>query len=149
MISTPASRARVTVQCGAGWVSGTPGDSTRASSVRKSTPPRSTTGTPWPAAVSREAPVSSHASTSAPPDTSAPAQARPDRASPNRATRLPANERAGNTWRYRSLSVERPTSASTTAMIQNRMTIVGSRQPFCSKWWCSGAMANTRLPVSL
>ena len=35
---------------------------------------------------------------------------------------------------YRSFSVERPTSASTTAMIQNRITICGSVQPFCSKW---------------
>ncbi len=30
MISTPARRALPTVQCGAGWVSGTPGDSTSA-----------------------------------------------------------------------------------------------------------------------
>ena len=32
-------------------------------------------------------------------------------------------------------------------MIQNRtMTVVGS-QPASSKWWCSGAMRNTRRPV--
>jgi hypothetical protein len=30
MISTPAPRANSTVQCGLGWVSGTPGDSTKA-----------------------------------------------------------------------------------------------------------------------
>ena len=33
-------------------------------------------------------------------------------------------------------------------MIQNRITTVDSGQPFCSKWWCSGAMRNTRLPDS-
>jgi hypothetical protein len=35
------------------------------------------------------------------------------------------------------------------AMIQKRITMVGSAQPFFSKWWCSGAMRKTRLPVSL
>ena len=34
-------------------------------------------------------------------------------------------------------------------MIQNRMTIVTSSQPSSSKWCCSGAIRNTRLPVSL
>jgi hypothetical protein len=34
-------------------------------------------------------------------------------------------------------------------MIQKRTTTVDSCQPFCSKWWCSGAMRKTRLPVSL
>ena len=34
-------------------------------------------------------------------------------------------------------------------MIQNRMTIVTSAQPASSKWCCSGAIRNTRLPVSL
>src|SRR5262245_36097446 len=50
---------------------------------------------------------------------------------------------------HRSFSVERPTNANTMAMIQKRMTIVGSCQPFFSKWWCSGAIRNTRRPVSL
>src|SRR5262249_53761789 len=50
---------------------------------------------------------------------------------------------------YLSLRVERPISARTKAMIQKRMTMVGSFHPFCSKWWCRGAMAKTRLPVSL
>ena len=36
MISTPALRASTTVQCGAGWVSGTPGASTSAAIVRQS-----------------------------------------------------------------------------------------------------------------
>ena len=34
-------------------------------------------------------------------------------------------------------------------MIQKRMTMVGSCQPCFSKWWWSGAMRKTRLPVSL
>jgi hypothetical protein len=34
---------------------------------------------------------------------------------------------------HRSFSVDSPASASTTAMIQNRITICGSVQPFCSK----------------
>ena len=34
-------------------------------------------------------------------------------------------------------------------MIQNRMTIVTSCQPSSSKWCWSGAIRNTRLPVSL
>src|SRR5262252_6724227 len=50
---------------------------------------------------------------------------------------------------HRSLSVDSPTSASTTATIQKRITICGSVQPSCSKWWWIGAMRNTRLPVSL
>ena len=32
-------------------------------------------------------------------------------------------------------------------MIQNRTTIVISSQPASSKWWCSGAIRKTRLPV--
>ena len=34
-------------------------------------------------------------------------------------------------------------------MIQNRITIVTSSHPSSSKWCCSGAIRNTRLPVSL
>jgi len=34
-------------------------------------------------------------------------------------------------------------------MIQNRITICGSAQPFFSKWWWIGAIRNTRLPVRL
>src|SRR4029450_8800119 len=36
-----------------------------------------------------------------------------------------------------------------TETIQKRITICGSVQPSCSKWWWIGAMRNTRLPVSL
>src|SRR5215471_12302739 len=55
----------------------------------------------------------------------------------------------GDRNHHRSLSVDSPTSASTTEIIQNRITICGSVQPSCSKWWWIGAMRNTRLPVSL
>src|SRR5450759_130207 len=34
-------------------------------------------------------------------------------------------------------------------MIQNRITICGSVQPNCSKWWWIGAIRKMRLPVSL
>jgi len=37
--------------------------------------------------------------------------------------------------------------AKTKAMIQKRMMICGSFQPTSSKWWCSGDMRKTRLPV--
>ena len=50
---------------------------------------------------------------------------------------------------HRSFSVDRPASASTKAMIQKRITTVGSLQPFCSKWWWIGAIRNTRRPVRL
>src|SRR5215213_4582379 len=55
----------------------------------------------------------------------------------------------GSHAHYRSLRVDRPTSASTTAMIQNRITTCGSVQPSCSKWWWMGAILKTRFPVSL
>ncbi len=50
---------------------------------------------------------------------------------------------------HRSFNVESPASASTSAMIQKRITTVGSLQPSCSKWWWIGAILNTRLPVRL
>ena len=40
----------------------------------------------------------------------------------------------GDRDHHRSLSVDSPTSASTTEIIQNRITICGSVQPSCSKW---------------
>ena len=33
--------------------------------------------------------------------------------------------------------------------IRNRAMTFGSCQPISSKWWCSGAILNTRLPVQL
>src|SRR6185437_4160308 len=94
-ISTPAARAFSTVQCGAGWVSGTPGDSIRAANPLQSAVLRSTSGKPAAAAASREAGFSSHSATCAPPATSARAAARPVRARPNTATVLPSKPRTG------------------------------------------------------
>jgi len=48
-----------------------------------------------------------------------------------------------------SFRVLSPASASTKAMIQKRITTVGSLQPLCSKWWWIGAIRNTRRPVRL
>ena len=62
------------------------------------------------------------------------AQAVPERARPKTPTFRFANVRAGNIrGAYLSLRVESPISASTAAMIQKRMTMVGSAQPFFSK----------------
>ena len=51
--------------------------------------------------------------------------------------------------RHRSLSVVRLNSAKMIARITNRAMTFGSLQPISSKWWCSGAIRKTRLPVSL
>src|SRR6185437_11960983 len=59
---------------------------------------------------------------------------------------LPGEGRARH---HRNFNVESPASARTKAMIQKRMTTVGSDQPICSKWWWIGAILNTRLPVRL
>ena len=53
------------------------------------------------------------------------------RPSPTTAKRWPAKMWAGNA--HRIFSVARPTSARIIEMIQNRMTMVGSAQPFFSK----------------
>src|SRR5262249_39956999 len=50
---------------------------------------------------------------------------------------------------HRSFKGESPASGRIEAMIQKRITMVGSAQPFFSKGWWSGAMRKTRLPVSL
>ena len=76
--------------------------------------------------------LSSQPTTSAPPASSALALTSPEPPSPNTATFLAGEAGDGN--HQRSFSVDRPTSASTTEMIQNRITICGSVQPFCSKW---------------
>ena len=55
----------------------------------------------------------------------------------------------GGAGDHLSFSVDRPASASTKAMIQKRITTVGSDQPICSKWWWIGAILKTRLPVRL
>ncbi len=131
MISTPASCAFFTVQCGSGCVSGTPGDKTKEENCDQSACPRSTGANPSPSAFSRADGLSSQAATAAPPAFSASAVARPEPPRPNSATRLPAKVVAAII--QRTFSVDRPTSASTKAMIQKRTTICDSDQPNCSK----------------
>ena len=99
---------------------------------RQSASARSTSAKPAAAARSRAAGLSSQAATSAPPATSARAVDRPEPPRPNSAT-LCAAQGLDRRHRHLSFSVERPTIASTKAMIQNRMTICGSDQPSCSK----------------
>src|SRR6185369_5962218 len=94
-ISTPASLARSTVQCGAGWVSGTPGDSIRAAKCDQSALERSVSAKPSASAASRAAGRSSQSATWAPPATSARAAVSPVRARPNTATVLPSKPRTG------------------------------------------------------
>src|SRR6185503_10487574 len=48
-----------------------------------------------------------------------------------------------------SFKVESDTSEKSSAMIQKRTMTLGSAHPTSSKWWCSGDMRKTRLPVSL
>jgi hypothetical protein len=139
-------------QCGWGWVSGTPGDSIRAENFDQSAVAGSTTASPSDRALPRDASFSSHRATLAPPAIRARAAVRPVRPRPNTATVLPSKPRTGITWRplpYRILRVARPTSASTTATIQKRITTVDSRQPSFSKWWWIGAIRKMRRPVVL
>src|SRR5690606_100426 len=89
MTSMPHSRARRTLQCGSGWVSGTPGASTSASKREKSASTRSAVAMPALTASSIAAVRSSVATTSAPPAMSALALASPDAPRPTTATRLP------------------------------------------------------------
>src|SRR4051794_5317672 len=93
--STPASRAFSTVQCGTGWVSGTPGASTRAAKSAQDTVRRSAVTKPaLTACASRSAP-SSPATTSAPPALNALHEASPEPPRPNTATVLQAKEVTG------------------------------------------------------
>ncbi len=78
MISIPALRALTTVQCGSGWVRGTPGARISAANSPQSAVFRSTTGIPSPRAAAQAAVLSSQAATSAPPACSASAVARPE-----------------------------------------------------------------------
>src|SRR5262249_34479187 len=89
--STAWLRASPTVQCGAGWVSGTPGDSTNAAIFDQSMWRSSAVGMPAACACAIRSALSSNATTSAPPASSALALARPEAPSPNSATLRPAN----------------------------------------------------------
>ena len=123
--------ASSTDQCGSGWVSGTPGASTSAATFDQSMRAQIGGGDAGRARPSSMlAALSSKAITSAPPATSACALASPEPPSPNTATVFPAKARDRD---HRSFSVASPASASTIAMIQNRITICGSVQPSCSK----------------
>src|ERR1700722_20014368 len=95
MISTPASLALSTVQCGLGCVSGTPGESIRAESLSQSALRRSSSTKPSALAASRAAAFSSQTTTSAPPAARARAAARPVRARPNTATFFASKPRTG------------------------------------------------------
>ena len=132
MISTPAAFARSTVQCGSGWVSGTPGASTSAAKPRQSTAVRSTGAKPSAAARARAFSSSSQAAIRAPPAASARKVDEPRAAEPENRDVATAK---GFDRRHAHLSfkVARPTIASTKATIQKRMTICGSDQPSCSK----------------
>jgi hypothetical protein len=132
MISTPWLLARSTVQCGLGWVSGTPGASTSVSTDAQSSSRRSATGIPAALAASTWAGLSSQAETSAPPATRDLAVANPEPPRPKSATRLPRNVDAG-IIDHLSFSVARPIIASPTEMIQNRTTTWLSVHPSFSK----------------
>ena len=83
--SIPADSAFLTVQCGSGCVSGTPGASTSAPSSCQAALRRSKTGMPSASARLRLSSPSSQAKTRAPPACSALAAARPDRPRPKTA----------------------------------------------------------------
>src|SRR5258707_5050632 len=89
MTSIPASRAASADQCGAGWVSGAPGVSTRAAKFAHDTLRKSAVTKPACAAFARLSALSSPAITSAPPAFSAWQEASPEPPRPNTATVLP------------------------------------------------------------
>src|SRR5450759_2780507 len=60
-----------------------------------------------------------------------------------------AQDRERSVRSHLSLRVVRLKSAKMIARMTNRAMTFGSLQPMSSKWWCSGAMRKTRLPVSL
>src|SRR5262245_59947680 len=91
MTSTAAARASPTDQCGAGWVSGTPGERTSAAIVDQSAWRRSTAAKPPRAASVMRFASSSQAITSAQPAASARQHTIPEPPRPNTATFLPAN----------------------------------------------------------
>src|ERR1700691_2683967 len=91
MTATPALWAASTLQCGCGWVSGTPGASTKAAMLDQSALRKSSTGMPAAFAFANPRSSSSKAMTEAPPEISAWALASPEPPRPNTATVRPAN----------------------------------------------------------
>src|ERR1700677_654682 len=97
MTATPALWAASTLQCGCGWVSGTPGASTKAAMLDQSELRKSATGMPAAFAFANPRSSSSKAMTEAPPEISAWALASPEPPRPNTATVRPANVVTGIT----------------------------------------------------
>src|ERR1700691_827475 len=97
MTSAPALRAACTLQCGSGWVSGTPGARTNAAMFAQSALRKSATAIPAAFAFAKLCSSSSKAVTEAPPAISAWALASPEPPRPNTATVRPANVVTGIT----------------------------------------------------
>ena len=108
MISTRADCAFSTTGCGAGWVSGTPGDRISASCPSKPCCNGSAMAKPASAALSRAACLSSHANTRAPPARKASAVTRPEPPSPNTVTVLPEKQVTGVMLTSASMSQGQP-----------------------------------------
>src|ERR1700691_2399582 len=106
MTSAPALRAACTLQCGSGWVSGTPGARTNAAMFDQSALRKSVAGIPAAAAFAKLCSSSSKAMTEAPPATSAWALASPEPPRPNTATVPPANVVSGITTRHSRRTAE-------------------------------------------
>ena len=133
MTGTPAASARLTVQCGSGWVSGTPGDKHEQREARASRPAaRSTSAKPAATArFARRCAVVPGGDLGAAGDERA--RRRQSRAAEAEDGDALAAQGLDRRHRHLSFSEARPTIASTKAMIQKRMTICGSDQPSCSK----------------
>src|SRR4051812_4814200 len=93
--SIAASRAFNTLQCGTGWVRGTPGASTSAAKLAQETLRKSAVMKPACAALATFSALSSAAITSAPPAFKAWQDASPEPPRPNTATVLPAKDVTG------------------------------------------------------
>src|SRR3954454_19679730 len=93
--SIAASRAFNTLQCGTGWVRGTPGASTSAAKLAQETLRKSAVMKPACAALATLSALSSAAITSAPPAFKAWQHASPEPPRPKTATVLPAKEVTG------------------------------------------------------
>ncbi len=128
--STPACCASVTLQCGSGCVSGTPGASSSAETFDQSSERRSAVVMPAAAALASDAALSSNAIDVRAAGLERLRAGQSRAAEPEQGDGLPGKAGGGD---HRSLSVASPASASTIEMIQNRITICDSVQPCCSK----------------
>ena len=131
---TPACCASRTVQCGVGWVSGTPGASTSAAILDQSTVRKSAVGMPAALAFATLCCIVVVAD-----DIGAAGKQRAGADQP-RAAQAEHRDLFARKGRdrdheqsYLNFKVDSPASASTTETIQKRMTICGSVQPSCSK----------------